>query len=71
MSTDAGRMLRLALAMRGRVSLAVWIGGAVAELDRLRSARPDDGSTEDIDPAEDPEGFRRFPRTGERISGQP
>ncbi|MCP2261902.1 patatin-related protein [Streptoalloteichus tenebrarius] len=30
--------LRLALAMRGGVSLAVWIGGAVAEIDRLRSA---------------------------------
>lgn len=30
--------LRLALAMRGGVSLAVWIGGAVAELDVLRRA---------------------------------
>ncbi|MGH9039663.1 MAG: patatin-like protein, partial [Acidimicrobiia bacterium] len=28
--------LRLALAMRGGVSLAVWIGGAVAEIERLR-----------------------------------
>ena len=28
--------LRLALAMRGGVSLCVWIGGAVAEIDRLR-----------------------------------
>jgi predicted acylesterase/phospholipase RssA len=28
--------LRIALAMRGGVSLAVWIGGAVAELDLLR-----------------------------------
>jgi patatin-related protein len=28
--------LRLALAMRGGVSLAVWIGGAVQEIDRLR-----------------------------------
>lgn len=35
----AGRTLRLALAMRGGVSLAVWIGGAVAELDLLRSLR--------------------------------
>ena len=34
-----GRVLRLALAMRGGVSLAVWIGGAVAELDLLRSLR--------------------------------
>lgn len=32
------RELRLALAMRGGVSLAVWIGGAVAEIDRLRRA---------------------------------
>lgn len=31
-----GRTLRLALAMRGGVSLAVWIGGAVAELDLFR-----------------------------------
>ncbi len=30
------RELRLALAMRGGVSLAVWIGGAVQEIDRLR-----------------------------------
>jgi patatin-related protein len=30
--------LRLALAMRGGVSLAVWMGGAVAELDVLRRA---------------------------------
>lgn len=33
------RSLRLALAMRGGVSLAVWIGGTVAELDLLRSLR--------------------------------
>lgn len=32
------RQLRLALAMRGGVSLAVWIGGAVAEIDLLRRA---------------------------------
>ena len=32
--------LRLALAMRGGVSLAVWIGGAVAEIDVLRRAAP-------------------------------
>ncbi|MCX2963068.1 DUF3376 domain-containing protein [Gordonia aquimaris] len=30
--------LRIALAMRGGVSMAVWIGGAVAELDVLRRA---------------------------------
>ena len=34
-----GRRLRIALAMRGGVSLAVWIGGAVAELDILRRIR--------------------------------
>ncbi|WP_081631560.1 DUF3376 domain-containing protein [Nocardia sp. 348MFTsu5.1] len=32
------KTLRLALAMRGGVSLAVWIGGAVAELDLFRRA---------------------------------
>jgi hypothetical protein len=34
-----GRTLRAALAMRGGVSLAVWIGGAVGELDLLRRIR--------------------------------
>jgi predicted acylesterase/phospholipase RssA len=34
-----GRTLRIALAMRGGISLAVWIGGAVAELDLLRRIR--------------------------------
>ena len=34
-----GRTLRLALAMRGGVSLASWIGGTVAELDILRRLR--------------------------------
>lgn len=34
-----GNTLRLALAMRGGVSLAVWIGGAVAEIDFARSVR--------------------------------
>ncbi|WP_348787238.1 DUF3376 domain-containing protein [Leifsonia sp. NPDC080035] len=33
------RTLRLALAMRGGVSLAVWIGGAVAEIDLWRRLR--------------------------------
>ena len=32
------RELRLALGMRGGVSLAVWIGGACAEIDKLRRA---------------------------------
>src|SRR5690242_14521486 len=34
--STAGRELRVALAMRGGVSLAVWIGGAMAELDLAR-----------------------------------
>lgn len=36
-----GRVLRATLAMRGGVSLAVWIGGAVAELDLWRRIRLD------------------------------
>ena len=32
--------LRLALAMRGGVSLSVWIGGSCAEVDQLRTAAP-------------------------------
>lgn len=38
---DGERELRLALGMRGGVSLAVWIGGACAEIDDLRRARED------------------------------
>jgi patatin-related protein len=34
----APKELRLALGMRGGVSLAVWIGGACAEIDELRSS---------------------------------
>ncbi len=34
--------LRLALSMRGGVSLAVWIGGAAAEIERLRRAADQD-----------------------------
>ena len=34
-----GRRLRVALAMKGGLSLAVWIGGAIAELDVLRRIR--------------------------------
>lgn len=36
---SATRTLRIALAMRGGVSLAVWIGGVVAEVDLLRRIR--------------------------------
>ncbi|WP_448005725.1 DUF3376 domain-containing protein [Agromyces bauzanensis] len=42
------RTLRIALAMRGGVSLAVWIGGAVAELDLLRRIRLYDTGGETI-----------------------
>jgi patatin-related protein len=41
---STGRQLRLALSMNGGVSLAVWIGGAVCEIDALRRAKPGDGS---------------------------
>lgn len=43
--------LRFAIAMRGGVSLAVWIGGAVAEIDRLRRAKapPATGDQEPVD----------------------
>lgn len=44
--------LRLALAMRGGVSLAVWIGGAVAELDQLRYAYLADPARAAQDPAQ-------------------
>lgn len=40
-SNSSTEELRIALAMRGGVSLAVWIGGAVAELDRLRRSSLD------------------------------
>jgi patatin-related protein len=36
--TTGDKELRLALGMRGGVSLAIWIGGACAEIDRLRRA---------------------------------
>jgi patatin-related protein len=38
------REFRLALGMRGGVSLAVWIGGACAEIDELRRAPTDGGA---------------------------
>ncbi len=37
---ETGKELRLALAMRGGVSLAVWIGGVCAEIDELLRAEP-------------------------------
>ncbi|MGI9054044.1 MAG: hypothetical protein ACR2HQ_15610 [Ilumatobacteraceae bacterium] len=47
MAGQPSDVLRIALSMRGGVSLAVWIGGAVQELDRLAHAPPvdDDLST--------------------------
>ena len=42
--------LRLAISMRGGVSLAVWIGGALAEIDVLRRSRPSTGVTASADP---------------------
>lgn len=39
------RTLRVALAMRGGVSMAVWIGGVIAELDLLRRATDDTSDT--------------------------
>ncbi|GAA2332468.1 patatin-like protein [Saccharopolyspora halophila] len=38
--------MRLALAMRGGASMAVWIGGAVAEINRLRESLCDEGDSE-------------------------
>ncbi|GAB3670859.1 hypothetical protein GCM10027597_02880 [Saccharopolyspora tripterygii] len=46
MIVDDGDELRLALAMRGGASMAVWIGGAVAEIDRLRESLGGDGESE-------------------------
>jgi patatin-related protein len=40
------RELRLALAMRGGVSLAIWIGGACAEVEALRLSAGGDNATE-------------------------
>jgi patatin-related protein len=37
---DQAPELRIALAMRGGVSLAVWMGGACSEIDALRRAEP-------------------------------
>ncbi|SFT74455.1 patatin-related protein [Actinopolyspora lacussalsi subsp. righensis] len=39
-NSHSSRQLRLALALRGGASMAVWIGGAVAEIDRLRRWAP-------------------------------
>ncbi|WP_198549883.1 patatin-like phospholipase family protein, partial [Macrococcoides caseolyticum] len=36
MTAPQKEVLRIALAMRGGVSLSVWVGGAVREIDRLR-----------------------------------
>jgi patatin-related protein len=49
-SARRGRTLRLALAMRGGVSLAVWIGGAVAELDLFRRSCNEAGPAAEYEP---------------------
>lgn len=46
MTASMGSELRLALAMRGGVSLAVWIGGACAEIDNVRRAVPGEESSQ-------------------------
>jgi len=51
-SDEEREELRLALAMRGGVSLAVWIGGAVAEIDRLRRASHRTSHDGESDPAQ-------------------
>lgn len=56
-ATDPARQLRLALAMRGGVSLAVWIGGAVAEIDLLRRAAA--RGRAGLDPSGDPSEVAR------------
>ena len=47
---DVTAQLRLAISMRGGVSLAVWIGGALAEIDVLRRSRPSTGVSASDDP---------------------
>ena len=53
------RTLRLALAMRGGVSLAVWIGGAVAEIDLFRRACQQAAASRSNLVAENENGRRR------------
>ena len=47
---DVTAQLRLAISMRGGVSLAVWIGGALAEIDVLRRSCPTADVTTSTDP---------------------
>ena len=44
MSSDVDRELRLGVVLNGGVSLAVWIGGATHEIDRLRRSIAPDGA---------------------------
>ena len=53
-----GPELRLALAMRGGVSLSVWIGGAVAEIDMVRRADEDDEVVQTGDEPDDADTAR-------------
>ncbi|MGS2619737.1 patatin-like protein [Micromonospora sp. LZ34] len=52
------RTLRIALALRGGVSLAVWIGGAISEIDVLRRVRLENDGRATL---------RRPERTGTRL----
>jgi hypothetical protein len=61
--TDVKRELRLALGMRGGVSLAIWIGGACSEIDRVRRADTGRGDFSDRGDCS-PRGGRR--RRGRR-----
>ncbi len=56
MVTESKRELRLALGMRGGVSLAVWIGGACVEIDELRRA-PSHQDQSQQDQQTDDQGF--------------
>ena len=51
--------LRLALSLRGGVSLAVWMGGAIAEIDRLTQTAPRPYDREEVerDGVKDPYGM--------------
>jgi predicted acylesterase/phospholipase RssA len=48
MTSTSPPELRLALGMRGGVSLAVWMGGACSEVDRLRRALDDDPEADPV-----------------------
>lgn len=63
----SGRTLRIALAMRGGVSLAVWIGGVAAELDLLRRIRLFDVGDETWAVVPSSRGAELSPAAAERV----